>query len=330
MSDKESPVSNLLSSSPFIIAEIGSNFTTFTEAKDAISMAKQCGADAVKFQLHSLAALYGTLPGMNNILSLPIDWLPKLKDKANAVGIEFMCSAFSPELYDTIDPYVDVHKIASSEISWPQLLEHVKNKSKPIILSTGASSMGDVSAAMKLLSGGPKVVLMYCSSSYPSVEYNLFQIDDLKKKFDVPVGFSDHSSCVAYPALSAVRHFGATVIEKHVNFTSHVTSDSGHSLDGAQFKIMCDYLHGQRDPHDFQPHSEERDMFLRHNRRLIAIKPIARGSKFIYGDNFGAYRSLKEDTRGLHPFVWQKIAISDGATRDIAVGDGIGPRDFYS
>ncbi len=323
----------LFQAKPFIIAEIGSNWTNFSEAKDSISFAKQCGADAVKFQAFTESDLFG--PGIRGSWSdytgvqhrLALEWLPKLKEKADACGIEFMCSAFSPALYDAVDPFVQVHKIASSELCYPQLLEKVKSKGKPILLSVGASSKTDVAMAMQILRGGPQVVLMYCAAAYPSTMYNLFQMDDLKQ-FGVPLGFSDHSLDVVYPALSAVHHFGAVAIEKHVNFFDKETPDSAHSLRGYEFTLMCEKLRGKRDYRGFNPMPEEKDMFLRHNRRLIAIKNIKKGDAFRYGDNFGAYRSLGDDSHGLSPFFWDHLVKSNGAKQDIPAGKGIGPGDF--
>lgn len=307
-----------------IICEVGSNFTSFCEAKDAISAAKACGADAVKFQLYSLRALTGFGA---TYLNMPIDWLPKLKEKADAVGIEFMCSVFSPALYDIVDPYVTTHKIASSELTYPQLLQHVAAKKKHILLSTGGSSLGDIRQALNFLSGC-QVTLLYCVSAYPSEEFNLFMIDDLRQKLNLSVGFSDHSTSL-YGALSAAKHFACPVIEKHVNFTNHTeTADAPHSISGEQFKRLCDMIHGKVDWTSYAPQQEERDMFLRYNRRLIAIKDIRTGDAFRFGDNFGAYRSLKDDARGMSGFAWEHVAKSNGAKHDIAAGDGIGPEDF--
>jgi N,N'-diacetyllegionaminate synthase len=324
-------MSKLFEAKPFIIAEVGSNWTNFNEAKDSISFAKQCGADAVKFQVFTEKDLFG--PGIRgswfdeNSTQLPLDWLPKLKDKADACGIELMCSAFSPELYDAVDPYVKVHKIASSELTYPQLLQKVKSLGKPIILSTGASCNGDVALALQELRG-VKVVLLYCSSAYPSREFNLFHLDALKRNFNVPVGFSDHSLDVYYPALSAVEHFGAVVIEKHVNFAGVDSADSPHSLSHSEFKRLCDILKGKQDYKQFHPQPEERDMILRHNRRLIAIKDISVGEAFRFGDNFGAYRSLENDNKGLIPFAWEVLVKSNGAKHNIKAGQPIGPEDF--
>lgn len=324
-------MTKLFEAKPFIIAEVGSNWTSFQEAKDSISFAKQAGADAVKFQLFSSVDLYGyPIPWDGPIdpaTQLNREWLPKLKEKADACGIEFMCSAFSPELVDVVDPFVSVHKVASSEMAYPQLLERVKSKGKPILLSVGASSKGDIELALKILLGAPQRVLMYCSSAYPSRYFNLFQMNDLKETFDLPVGFSDHSDQVAYSALSAVHHFGAVAIEKHVNFHNVKSPDSEHSLSYQEFAYMCELLHGKRDYKQFNPQPDERDMFMKHNRRLIAIQNISVGDTFRFGKNYGAFRSLTEDAKGLIPHAW--VAVEDKvAMRKIEAGDSIGPGDF--
>ena len=323
-------MTKLFQAKPYIIAEVGSNWKNFTEAKDSISFAKQAGADAVKFQAFRAEDLYSY-----NLLKIeqmqegiPLDWLPKLKEKADACGIDFMCSAFSPELYEVVNPFVEVHKIASSEITYPQLLEKVKSFKKPILLSVGASSKSDVELAMQVLRGGPQIVLMYCSAAYPSTMFNLFQMQDLRDTFDVPVGFSDHSLDAVYAPLSAHHHFDAIVIEKHVNFTDHETPDSRHSLSHKDFVYMCELLHGKRDYKEFNPQPEEKEMFLKHNRRLIAIKDIAAGDAFRYGDNFGAYRSLTDDSKGIIPHAWEALMKSNGARRAIKAGEGISQGDF--
>ncbi len=327
----------LFKASPMIICEVGSNWTNFTEAKDSISFAKQCGADAVKFQLFDWMSLYGIGLNANSEMwdekltgaMMPIDWLPKLKEKADACGIEFMCSAFSEQMYDVVDQYVEVHKIASSETNHPHLLSKVASFKKPILFSVGASSKGDIHESLKYLPAS-LTTLMYCASAYPSRYSNLFMMEDLKASFNLPVGLSDHTRDVIYHPLSAVKHFGAVVIEKHVNFTNHRnTPDAPHSLDHEEFAYMCQILKGTRPYDQFNPQPEEREMFLRHNRRLIAIKDIPKDSVLLqYGVNYGAFRSLKDDAHGLNPMMWLRVE-GKVTTKDLKAGDPIGPGDFF-
>lgn len=319
-------MTKLFHAKPFVIAEVGSNWTNFQEAKDSIQIAKQCGADAVKFQVFSRHGLYGFEKEDCSLEhALPLEWLPQLKEKADACGIEFMCTAFSPELVEAVDPFVEVHKIASSDNTTPQMLEAVKKAGKPILLSCGASSKSDIALALQVL-GDANVTLLYCNSAYPSTRHNLFLIEELKT-YGRPVGLSDHSLDCIYAPLSAVKHFGAQVIEKHFTaFPQRDTPDRGHSLDPGAFKVMVEYLRGTRDG-GLNPTSEEKDMFLRHNRRLIAIKDLKPGDVLKYGDNYGAYRSLEDDSHGLSPFAWGLVE-GKQLTKPIGIGKGVAVSDI--
>jgi sialic acid synthase SpsE len=211
------------------------------------------------------------------------------------------------------------------------LLRAVAKTDKPIILSTGGSNSGDIRQALGVLGEAvERTMLMYCASAYPSRRHNLYIMPELQKVFGRPVGFSDHSTDVIYTPLAAHRQFGAVCIEKHFTaFPDLATPDRGHSLNVDEFKIMVDYIRGKRDG-GINPTSEEKDMFLRHNRRLIATRDIAIGDSLKYGENFGAYRSLEDDTKGLSPFVLTTKYSPEGrrATVAIARGKGVGPGDY--
>lgn len=328
-------MTRLFEAKPFIIAEVGSNWSNFQEAKDSISLAKNCGADAVKFQLFTEAALYGpgvrdTTYGASGHHYLPAEWLPKLKEKADACGIEFMCTAFSPELVEAVDPFVSVHKVASSDLSYPQLLQAVAKTGKPVILSTGASSQGDIHQAFLHFQDPSDVVLLYCVAAYPALTADLRVMDAIRSYFEgmyspgmIHVGFSDHTPGT-FMAIEAARK-GAVVIEKHFTaFPDLDTPDRPHSLTAGEFKLMVDHIRGTRQP-VIGPTPEEKAMLLRHNRRLIAIQDIDVGTKLEYGVNFGAYRSLEDDDKGLSPFAWELV---QGKQAKVAVarGKGISPQ----
>lgn len=319
-------MTRLFEARPFVIAEVGSNWRSLGDCLQSISAAKQCGADAVKFQAFTFEALYGGPESMTTPPALPLDWLSQLKEKADACGIEFMCTAFSPELLDTVDPYVTVHKIASGDLNYPQLLERAKSKGKPVILSCGAASKGEIDFALRALEGA-EVVLLYCNAAYPSREHNLFRMQELKRATGKPVGLSDHSLDVIYAPLSAFKHFNAIAIEKHVNFVGCEGPDAPHSLSSDQFKLMCDYLRGQRDYVEFNPTSEEKPMLLRHKRRLIAMKNLEPGDVLKFGENYGAYRTLEDDSRGLSPFFWESLE-GQVVGRAISAGKGITVTDL--
>lgn len=290
----------------FIIAEVGSNWTNFEDASNSISIAKQCGADAVKFQMYTPKEMYGNIPQVEAMKCLNISsWLPKLKEKADACGIEFMCTAFSPEGLREVDKYVSRHKIASSDLSYPGLLLAAKATGKQVLLSTGASSLSDIQLALNVLDKAA-VSLLYCVSSYPAKNVNLFAIDHLKKYFSRwDVGYSCHTTDW-YTSVAAVKYHGATVIEKHFKIRDMDTPDNGHSLAPKEFKMMVQAIRGERD-HVVFPDPSERDMLLRYNRRLIVTTEVKSGNEFRYGENFGCYRSLVDDTEGLSGFLCDRV-----------------------
>lgn len=323
-------MTKLFDARPFIIAEVGSNWRTLNDCIASIGQAKAVGADAVKFQLFTPDALYG--PGHGNKDGdyawphLDPSWLPALKEKADACSIEFMCTAFSPELVEAVDPFVSVHKVASSDLSYPQLLAAVANTGKQTILSTGASGKGDIEYALTFFNQ-LQVVLLYCVASYPTKFVDLEVMKYLRDLGPLKslVGFSDHTLGISM-AVEACRQ-GAVVLEKHFTaFPDLDTPDRPHSLTPDEFKTMVDYIRGVRKP-VIGPSPEERDMLLRHNRRLVATKDIFEGEHLEYGVNFGAYRSLVDDTKGLSPFAWTQV---DGKTAVNALkrGEGIGPGDI--
>lgn len=319
---------------PFIICEVGSNWSNLEDCLHSIRQAKNCGADAAKFQAYNHSALYGFkhVSGMTEYDhlekdfpgTLPLEWLPNLKQESERVGIEFMCTAFSPELYDAVDPFVNIHKIASAECTHKRILEKVRALGKPVILSTGAHGVEDIHAALSVLGDLPKV-LMYCVAAYPAIEVNLALLSILRDVSHSLVGFSDHTldaSVVPTVAISS----GACVLEKHVTFIEGETPDSPHSLDGGQFSRMVQRIRGHAID-SLGPTREEKSMVLRSNRRLTANGDIAVNTVYTAGDNFDANRSLKDDTHAFHPFMIDEVN-GKVAKRAIKAGDGIGPGDI--
>ncbi len=338
-------MTRLFEAKPFIVAEVGSNWHTYDDCKESIDLAAACGASAAKFQLFSGRELYG--PNASPVThELPGEWLEKLAARCKLRGIEFMCTAFSPEVVRLVNQYVNIHKVASSDLTDPLMLEAVKSTGKPVLLSTGASSWGDISIALlghKELAwkGFPKdqAVVLYCNAAYPSTQHNLFMMDELKK-LGFPVGLSDHSLDSVYCPLSAVKHFGAVVIEKHFKLRSENdtlkasmgdefstlgmnTPDAPHSLDPGAFKLMVDHIRGKRVT-GYLPSYEENHMFLRNNRRLIATQDIAAGQVLVRGKNYGAYRSLQDDSQGFHPMFWQSLE-GKAVKAAVKAGQGISP-----
>ena len=309
---------------PYIVAEIGSNWQTFEDCITSINLAKNCGADGVKFQLYNAPALYGNVPpelfpeGV-----MDPSWIPKLKTHCDAMGIEFMCSAFSPELLEVVNPYVNAHKVASAELTHVRMLQKLAQYKKPVILSTGASGDEDIKRALAALGCCP-VILLYCVAAYPARSVRLDHIDDLRNRFGHLVGFSDHTTDTYTSPSCAIEKHRACLIEKHVNFVDVRGPDSAHSLSTEEFRNMVQGLKGVRSLARQSP--EERDMLIRHNRRIIAIRDIKPGEQLIEGKTHGIFRSLREDTHAFSPWMADEIN-GRTALKEIQAGCGIGPGD---
>jgi sialic acid synthase SpsE len=273
-----------------LIAEVGSNFETRDHCLDSVAAAKAAGADAVKFQAFDWHELYGWQTGTSpHRMAAVKDWLHLLKAEADRVGIELMCTAFSPEGVALVDRYVGVHKIASSDSACPQMLLAAKATGKPVLISTGAKSVFEVSMAKDLV---PYALFLSCTANYPADFTEVAAFD----------GLSDHT--LGFTASVEAARQGAIVIEKHFTaFETLSTPDMPHSLTAAQFKRMAAIIRGTA-----LDDGEEVAMFTLHNRRLIAVRDIAAGERFAFGDNFGAYRSLEVDRKGLSPFDWDLVA----------------------
>lgn len=315
-----------------VIAEVGSNWYNLDQVLFSIRSAKAYGADAVKFQLFDEKSLYGVgtkseLTPSNGIeynFELPVEWLKQMKEEADHYGIELMCSAFSPELADKINPYVSTHKIASSEMNHVRLLEKINSFKKPVLLSCAAVVEHEIWESLKRLPDCD-VTLMYCIGAYPAKHTLLSNIGLLRDTFKKKVGFSDHSLEVFMNPIGA-QLAGAEVIEKHVNFYDFESPDSEHSLSGVELKLMCQAIKGDVRPH-LGPTPEENDMVSRHRRRLIATKDIKVGEMLKEGENFGIYRSLKDESKALSPWLIDKVN-GKRVVSDIKAGDGIGPKDI--
>lgn len=300
----------------FVIAEIGSNYWTFDDAKNSIAKAKALGADAVKFQLADRWALYGDEDGKDCKIR---EWLPALAEKAEACGIGLMCSVFHPDDVEFVDKYVFAHKIAASESNWPQLIDAVARCKKATFVTVAGCSDDEIKSIVASFAPG-QLCIMYSSPEYPSKYHNLFEIDRLKQ-FGVRVGFSDHSSDVMYAPMSAVQHFGCDAIEKHVNLAGVVgTDDAAVSLDDEEFGDMMKALRG--DPSAGK--RVHKPLVERWRRRLKAMRDIEVGDVLKYGDNVLSYRSRETDIEALSPAAWRNV---EGKHAKISrkAGEAIGP-----
>jgi len=219
----------------FVIAEAGVNHNgSFRLAKKMVDVAKDAGVDAVKFQAFTAEqvvtkaaekALYqkrmtggGSQYEMLKKLELTEDEFSKLAAHAKRKNIIFLASAFDKRSVDMLEGLkVPAFKIPSGEITNFLLLKHIARKRRPIILSTGMSTLGEIAEALEIIKGegANEIILLHCVSDYPAKaeDMNLKAIDTLKHAFGLPVGLSDHTLGITVP-IAAVA-LGAAVIEKH-------------------------------------------------------------------------------------------------------------------
>lgn len=217
----------------FIIAEIGQTHQgSLNQAIKLIKLAKTNGADAVKFQTHyaneeSTLEDRFRIKNKNNKNSRLVYWKKmeftlkewkKLKKTADKNKIIFLSSPFSEKAVDVLSKIkVPAYKIASGEINNYLMLEKIIKLKKPIILSCGMSNISEISSILKYLKKKiNKICLLQCTSSYPTKpkDLGLGMINYFKKKYNIPVGFSDHSGNLN-TALSSVA-LNADILEVHV------------------------------------------------------------------------------------------------------------------
>ena len=242
----------------FIIAEAGVNHNgDINLAKKLIGAAKDAKADAVKFQTFKAenvviknaekAEYQKTVKeesqyGMLKKLELTEEDFEELAEYAKDKGIVFLSSPFDKESVDLLEELdVPAFKIGSGEITNFPLLRYIAKKGKPIILSTGMATLGEVEEALNVIGdeGVEDVILLHCVSNYPAriKDVNLRAIETLKQAFKLPIGFSDHT--LGITASIAAVAFGACVIEKHFTLDRNLPGpDHKASLEPDELKEM--------------------------------------------------------------------------------------------
>jgi pseudaminic acid synthase len=167
-------------------------------------------------------------------------------DEAKKAGIDFLSTPFDNTSVDFLEKLgMEFYKIASFELVDIPFLEYVASKNKPIIMSTGMASLEEINEAVEAIyaTGNRQLALMKCSSAYPakSEEMNLSTIADMKRRFDIPIGLSDHSMG-AFSAATAVA-LGANIIEKHFCISRTIKNpDSSFSMEPDEFKDMVNQV----------------------------------------------------------------------------------------
>jgi N-acetylneuraminate synthase len=299
----------------YIIAEIGSNFDgSIKKAKKLIYAAKKCGADAAKFQSFK-AEEFISKKGFENSpfeskfknsafdlykqVELPRTWNSELNSYAKKLGIDFFTSPWDN---DAVDDLLKINspviKIGSGDITNLEFLKYVGNKKKPVLLATGASTLREISEAVNVVksTGNNKIILLHCVVSYPSPieEANLRVLDTIRNKFQLNVGYSDHSPGDLVPLASVAN--GACVIEKH--FTLNRTDngpDHAVALDPDGFSKMVKnirLLESALGDGIKKPMPSEKDNRIYYRRGIWTTTKIKKGDSFT-SDNIKTMRPAK-------------------------------------
>ncbi len=246
----------------YIIAEMSANHgQDFDQAVEILRAAKASGADAVKLQTYTADTLTidsdappfqikGGLWDGRNLYELyqeaytPWDWQPRLKEIADELEIDFFSTPFDNTAVDFLEEMnVPVHKIASFEMIDHALLRKVAATGKPIIMSTGMATLGEIEESVKTLreAGAENIILLKCTSAYPALpeEMNLQTIPHLAQAFGVHAGLSDHTLGITVPVAAVA--LGACVIEKHFTLSRDLPGpDTAFSLEPDEFKAMVE------------------------------------------------------------------------------------------
>jgi N,N'-diacetyllegionaminate synthase len=325
-----------------IIAEAGVNHNGDLDlAKGLIDAAAQAGADLVKFQTFSADRLATaaaakadyqtqttgsaeTQHAMLRRLELTRDMHLALIDHCHQRAIGFLSTAFDiPSLDLLAELGLERFKIPSGEITNPLYLRHVGAYGKPLILSTGMATLGEIEAALAILeaAGTPRarITVLHCNTEYPTPmqDVNLRAMVTLREAFQVAVGYSDHTLGIEVP-IAAVA-LGATVIEKHLTLDRCLPGpDHPASLEPDEFAAMVRAIRnieqalgdGLKRP---SPSEAKNKPIAR--KSLVAVVPIRAGEPFT-----PANLTAKRPGTGISPMRWDEV-IGRLALRDFAADE---------
>lgn len=325
---------------PYVIAEIGVNYEGSMElAKRLVNEAKEGGADAVKFQTYKADTIASkNSPAYWDTTKEPtlsqhelftkhqgfwFEEMQELKNYCDKIDIEFMSTPFDMESATFLNEMMDVYKISSSDLTNKPFIEYMCSFGKPIILSTGASSISEVFEAVSWIEKlGNPLALLHCVLNYPTPDENanLGMIMDLKAKFpDKIIGYSDHTLPNDMKVCEMATLLGSVIIEKH--FTHDKTlpgNDHYHAMDKEDLKLFRSNLERTFDIlGSFKLIALEDEAISRREARrsLVAARHIPKGKKIELED-----LTFKRPAHGVSPKYIDDV-VGKVATYDINEDD---------
>lgn len=317
-------------SRPYIIAEIGVNHEGSVEtAKKLIELAKKGGADAAKFQSYKADSLASKKsPAYWDINEEPTRSQNELFKKydcfnekeykilsahCNNLEIDFLSTPFDVSSMEFLEPLMDFYKIASADITNTPFLRMIAKKNKPVVLSTGASSIEEIKNAVQILesNGCSEIALLHCILNYPTLDDNahLDMITGLKNSFPrYVIGYSDHTLPNKHmtPLVSAYL-LGAQIIEKHFTNDKNLPgNDHYHSMDFdnlKEFVTIINHIENLKGSTKEKSPIESEEIARKNARRSIVLsKNINSGEKFSEGN-----LTFKRPGTGISSSNWDKI-----------------------
>jgi len=325
----------------FVIAEAGSNHNgDLDTAKELIDVAADAGADAVKFQTFRAEDLYVEESGEVEYLDddrsiydiiesmeMPYEWIPELHDYCLDREIQFMSTPFDERSAEELAEYVPAWKVASYTSSHIPFLRHLADTDKPIIMSTGAHEIDEVSESVSTLleAGVEGLALLQCVAAYPTPlsEINVRVVETLQEEFGALSGLSDHT-LDPVTAPSAAVALGASVVEKHFTLDKSMEGpDHEFALEPDELDTM---VSGIRDTEAALGTGEKRvseveqELHDKARRAIHAIEDIAAGEE-LTEENLRVLRPGEKQS-GLHPKLFDEL-VGATATRDIGSGKGL-------
>ncbi len=317
-----------------IIAEAGVNHNGSLDiAKKLVEVAKDAGADIVKFQTAKLDSLVsksahmadyqkkntGVEISQKDMLSkllLNFDDFIKLSQYCKDIGILFLSTPFDIESIRFLSDLQNIWKIPSGEITnYPYLVEIGKTRKK-VILSTGMAEMNEIHAAIDVLekNGTTDITLLHCTTEYPAPieNVNLNVMKTMRTSFGYPVGYSDHTQGIEVD-LAAVA-LGATIIEKHFTLDRNLPGpDHKASLEPDELKAMVD---GIRKIELALGSNEKKPSEAELKNRLVARKSIVAKTSIKAGEILTDNNiTTKRPGSGINPMMWNDV-IGSRAIRD--------------
>jgi len=306
----------------YIIAEIGNMFKNFDEAKKLIDSALSVGVNAIKFQTWDAETLttkknFFDLEVTGNVSQYEFHKEIQISEKLQFDIIKYAkkqnLTIFSAPSHMDDLPLMEkfdlpIYKIGSDLACHTPLLKKVAKFGKPIILSTGMCTMEEVKKSINAIydEGNEKLILLHCISDYPAKieELNLNAINEMKKEFNLPVGFSDHTKGMLCSLSSAIM--GANIVEKHMKHPDNSSSpDDIHALAPNEFSQLVKsirLIESAKGSGEKIPSSSELKNLQKNRVSIIVMKEIEKGTKIE-----PEMIDIRRPGNGISPFYYDQI-----------------------